>query len=125
MSVEEGYKQLQKVLKSIHLSHLLIHTHSQTYTSDCTRLMFSASLVCLTCEVWYLRIAGRENPKERRNGDVCNSACYNVLHHASSLGPKADILMNLLFTASDECYDCIGCGKKLRDRNCIETKKKI
>ncbi|KAL3604469.1 hypothetical protein D5086_005328 [Populus alba] len=30
----------------------------------------------------------REKSEERRNGDVCNSTCYNVLHNADLLDPQ-------------------------------------
>lgn len=43
---------------------------------------------------WCLAIAGRENPKEGRNGHVCDSACYYVLHHASALDPQRVTLVN-------------------------------
>lgn len=36
----------------------------------------------------YPGFAGREKSEERRNGDVCNSTCYNVLHNADPLDPQ-------------------------------------
>lgn len=35
-------------------------------------------------------VAGRENSEERRNGEVCNSACYYVFRDAASLDTQGD-----------------------------------
>lgn len=47
-------------------------------------------------DVGYPGIAGREIAEERRDGDVCDSACYYVFHHAGTLDPQAFIFVIML-----------------------------
>ncbi|KAK7846758.1 syntaxin-43 [Quercus suber] len=39
---------------------------------------------------------GRENTEERWNGDVCDGACYYVLHHASPSDTQGDTLLIMI-----------------------------
>lgn len=44
----------------------------------------------------YLCTAGRENTEKRRDGYVCNSACYNVPYNDSSLDTEGNHLLVIL-----------------------------
>lgn len=77
-TVEEGLKQLHKVLSSF----LIFHFNP------------SLSLV-LYCNFMSgtLGFAGRENTEARGNGEVCYSAHHHVLYHVGSANPKGHILV--------------------------------
>ncbi|KAA3476075.1 syntaxin-43-like isoform X1 [Gossypium australe] len=74
-TVEEGLKQLQKVC------------------SLCPNINLSSDVLCGSSFLYGLDFAGGENTETRRNGDVCYSACYYVLCHASPLNPQGDNLL--------------------------------
>ncbi|RDX92128.1 Syntaxin-43, partial [Mucuna pruriens] len=112
-SVEEGFKQLQKVL--FLLMFLLTCTETLLSLYDCNLENFSFG---------FLAAVSLENTEKRRNGYVCNSACYNVLYHASSLDTQGDSLLVILlasdhFTGQHHVNSSVRC-----ESNCIVFKDK-
>ncbi|KAK3194193.1 hypothetical protein Dsin_025503 [Dipteronia sinensis] len=121
-TVEEGFKQLQRVCFSLSPLHTpLICMHPICLSTLVNR---SCSYACIPSvshfEFWILPsmilacalgaspshssyshaecygIAGRGNTEDRRDGQVCNNASYFVLHYASPLDPQNIILVIIL-----------------------------
>ena len=129
VSIEEGLKQLQKVLSSHSHSHkmFLLIPINMTVILLCCQIMWlwldnflmprskfrrscylfpgttlrgcsSSLLICflfnkfplILCNSENFGVSGREKPEARRDGEVCNSTSYYVLHHASPVGTQGD-----------------------------------